>query len=144
MVTFPSPGKRKKSPEPQCFQGIRRKKEREKEEEMDGFRIRFLRRDSGEKGWKKGREKKGKNALFQSFRGGFSLSRRRKKSSGFKGRRKEKKDEVLGLEDGIFKGRLEEGREGRKEGRRPCKMGVLQGPHFTHLFCFLLPCQAKL
>ena len=71
MVTFPSPGKRKKSPEPQCFQGIRRKKEREKEEEMDGFRIRFLRRDSGEKGWKKGREKEGKNALFQSFRGAF-------------------------------------------------------------------------
>ena len=91
---------------------------------------------------RKGKERK--ECSFSVFQGGFSLSRRRKKSSGFKGRRKEKKDEVLGLEDGIFKGRLEEGREGRKEGRRPCKMGVSQGPHFTHLFCFLLPCQAKL
>ena len=71
MVTFLSPGKRKKSPEPQCFQGIRRKKEREKEEERDGFRDKIFKRDSGEKGWKKGREKEGKNALFQSFRGAF-------------------------------------------------------------------------
>ena len=31
----------------------------------------IFKRDSGEKGWKKGREKNGKNALFQSFRGAF-------------------------------------------------------------------------
>ena len=111
MVTFLSPGKRKKSPEPQCFQGIRRKKEREKEEEMDGFRIRFLRRDSGEKGWKKGREKKGKNALFQSFRGAFLSPEEGRNpviSREGNGKKKEKKDEVLGLEDRIFRGRLEE------------------------------------
>ena len=37
------------------------------------------------------------------------------------------------------------GREGRRKGRRrPCKMGVSQGPLFTLLFCFLLPYQDKL
>ena len=111
MVIYLSPGKRKKSPEPQCFQRIKRKKEREKEEEMDGFRIRFLRRDSGEKGWKKGREKKGKNALFQSFRGAFLSPEEGRNpviSREGNGKKKEKKDEVLGLEDRIFRGRLEE------------------------------------
>ena len=57
MVTFLSPGKRKKSPESQCFQGIRRKEEREKEEERDGFRIRFLRGIQGKNdGGKEGRK----------------------------------------------------------------------------------------
>ena len=117
--SFPAPewlppsllGKERNPPETQCFQGIRRKKEREKEEEMDGFRIRFLRRDSGEKGWKKGREKKGKNALFQSFRGAFLSPEEGRNpviSREGNGKKKEKKDEVLGLEDRIFRGRLEE------------------------------------
>ena len=73
MVLFPSPGKRKKSPETQCFQGIKRKKEREKEEEWDGFRIRFLRGIQGKKGWKKGKKKKGR-MLFFSLSGGAFLS----------------------------------------------------------------------
>ena len=134
-ATFLSPGKGKKSPEPQYFQGIRRKEEWEKEEERDGFRIRFLRRNSGEKGWKKGR------MLFFSLSEAIFLSREKKETQWFqgkeKGKKKEKKDEVLGLEDGIFRGRLEGWREGGREGRRPCKMGVSQGPHFTHLFCFI-------
>lgn len=58
MVAFLSPGKRKKPPETQCFQGIRRKEEREKEEEWDGFRIRFLRGIQGKKdGGKEGKRK---------------------------------------------------------------------------------------
>ena len=86
MVTFLSPGKRKKSPETQCFQGIRRKKEREKEEERDGFRIRFLRGIQGKKdGGKEGRK------LFFSPSETVFLSRKRKKSSGFKGRRRERR-----------------------------------------------------
>ena len=84
-----SPGKRKKSPETQCFQGIRRKK-REKEEERDGFRIRFLRGIQGKKDGRKERRRK-EECSFSVFQGGFSLSRRRKKSSGFKGRRKERR-----------------------------------------------------
>ena len=64
MVAYPSPGKRKKSPEPQCFQGIRRKKEREKKKKGMALGMRFLRRDSGEKGWKKGREKEGRMLFF--------------------------------------------------------------------------------
>ena len=55
--SFPSPewcpssllGKERNPPESQCFQGIRRKEEREKEEERDGFRIRFLRGIQGKK-----------------------------------------------------------------------------------------------
>ena len=96
---------------PSVFKGLGGKKKGEKEEEMDGFRIRFLRRDSGEKGWKKGREKKGKNALFQSFRGAFLSPEEGRNpviSREGNGKKKEKKDEVLGLEDRIFRGRLEE------------------------------------
>ena len=63
--SFPAPewllsspqGKERNPPEPQCFQGIRRK-EREKEEERDGFRIRFLRGIQGKKdGGKEGKRK---------------------------------------------------------------------------------------
>ncbi len=37
------------------------------------------------------------------------------------------------------------GREGRRKGRRKTLQdGVSQGPLFTLLFCFLLPCQDKL
>ena len=90
MVIYLSPGKRKKSPEPQCFQRIKRKKEREKEEEMDGFRIRFLRGIQGKKDGRKEGKRKGR-MLFFSLSGGFSLSRRKKKPSGFKGRRRERR-----------------------------------------------------
>lgn len=84
-----SPGKRKKSPETQCFQGIRRKK-REKEEERDGFRIRFLRGIQGKKdGRKEGKRKE--ESSFSVLQGGFSLSRRKKKSSGIKRRRRERR-----------------------------------------------------
>ncbi len=86
--------------------------------------------------------------LFFSLSGGLFSLQKKEEIQWFqgkeKGKKKEKKDEVLGLEDGIFRGRLEEGKEGRKERRRPCKMGVSQGPLFTLLFCFLLPCQDKL
>ena len=87
MVASLSPKKRKKSPEPQSFQGIRRKEEREKEEEWDGFRIRFLRRIRG----KRMEERKEEGSSFSVFQRGFSLSRKRKKSSGFKGRRRERR-----------------------------------------------------
>ena len=118
MVTFLSPGKRKKSPEPQCFQGIRRKKEREKEEERDGFRIRFLRGIQGKKdGRKEG--KRMERMLFFSLSGGLFSLQKKEEIQWFQGKEKEKKDEVLGLEDGIFWGRLEEWEEKRKEGRRP-------------------------
>lgn len=90
MVSFLSPGKRKKSPETQCFQGKRRKKKGKKEEERDTFRIRFLRGIQGKKdGRKEG--KRMERMLFFSLSGGFSLSRRKKKSSGFRGRRKERR-----------------------------------------------------
>ena len=118
--SFPSPewcpssllGKERNPPESQCFQGIRRKEEREKEEERDGFRIRFLRGIQG---------KKDGGKLFFSPSETVFLSRKRKKSSvqwfqgKEKGKKEEKKDEVLRLEDGIFRGRLEEGKEEKKE-----------------------------
>ncbi len=110
---------------------------------MDGFRIRFLRGIQGKKDGRKKGKRKERMLFFSPSWGLFSLQKK-EEIQWFQGKEKKKKDEVLGLEDGIFRGRLEEGREGRKEGRRPCKMGVSQGPHFTHLFCFLLPCQAKL
>ena len=59
--------------------------------------------------------------LFFSPRETVFLSRKRKKSSvqwfqgKEKGKKEEKKDEVLSLEDGIFRGRLEEGKEEKKE-----------------------------
>ena len=122
MVIYLSPGKRKKSPEPQCFQGIRRKKEREKEEERDGFRIRFLRGIQGKKDGRNDRKRK-KRMLFFSLSGGLFSLQKKEEIQWFqgkeKGKKKEKKDEVLGLEDGIFRGRLEEWEEKRKEGRRP-------------------------
>ena len=118
MVTFLSPGKRKKSPEPQCFQGIRRKKEREKEEEMDAFRIRFLRGIQGKKdGRKEGKRKE--RMLFFSLSGGLFSLQKKEEIQWFQGKEKEKKDEVIGLGDRIFRGRLEEWEEKRKEGRRP-------------------------
>ena len=146
--SFPSPewcpsslqGKERNPPEPQCFQGIRRKKEREKEEERDGFRIRFLRGIQGKKDGRKEGKRKEESSFSVLQRLFFSLQKK-KEIHWFqgkeKGKKKEKKEEVLGLEDGIFRGRLEEGREGRKEGRRPCKMGVSQGPQLFYLFCFL-------
>ena len=96
--SFPSPewcpssllGKERNPPESQCFQGIRRKEEREKEEERDGFRIRFLRGIQGKKDGRKERRRK-EECSFSVFQGGFSLSRRKKKSSGFKGRRRERR-----------------------------------------------------
>ena len=72
MSAFLSPGKEKKSPEPQYFQGIRRKEEWEKEEERDGFRIRFLRGIRGKR-MEERKEEERKDALFQSFRDCLSL-----------------------------------------------------------------------
>ena len=146
--SFPSPerlppslqGKERNPPEPQCFQGKRGRKKGKKKEERDGFRIRFLRGIQGKKdGRKEG--KRMERMLFFSLSGGLFSLQKKEETQWYqgkeKGKKKEKKDEVLGLEDGIFRGRLEEGREGRKEGRRPCKMGVSQGPQLFYLFCFL-------
>lgn len=128
--SFPSPewcpsslqGKERNPPEPQCFQGIRRKKEREKEEERDAFRMRFLRGIHGKKDGRNDRKRK-KRMLFFSLSGGLFSLQKKEEIQWFqgkeKGKKKEKKDEVLGLEDGIFRGRLEEWEEKRKEGRRP-------------------------
>lgn len=96
--SFPAPewllsplqGKERNPPETQCFQGIRRKEEWEKEEERDGFRDEIFKRDSGEKdGRKEGKRKE--ESSFSVLQGGFSLSRRKKKSNGFKGRRRERR-----------------------------------------------------
>ena len=60
--------------------------------------------------------------LFFSLSGGLFSLQKKEETQWYqgkeKGKKKEKKDEVLGLEDGIFRGRLEEGEEGRKEGRK--------------------------
>ena len=98
-------GKERNPPETQCFQGIRRKKEREKEEERDGFRIRFLRGIQGKKdGRKEGKRKE--RMLFFSLSGGLFSLQKKEEIQWFqgkeKGKKKEKKDEVLGLEDGIL------------------------------------------
>jgi len=98
-------GKERNPPETQCFQGIRRKKEREKEEERDGFRIRFLRGIQGKKdGRKEG--KRMERMLFFSLSGGLFSLQKKEEIQWFqgkeKGKKKEKKDEVLGLEDGIL------------------------------------------
>ena len=111
-----------------------------KKEERDGFRIRFLRGIQGKKdGRKEG--KRMERMLFFSLSGGLFSLQKKEEIQWFqgkeKGKKKEKKDEVDGLEDGIFRGRLEEWKEGRKERRRPCKMGVSQGPQLFYLFCFL-------
>ena len=111
--SFPSPewcpssllGKERNPPESQCFQGIRRKEEREKEEERDGFRIRFLRGIQGKKdGRKEGKRKE--RMLFFSLSGGLFSLQKKEEIQWFqgkeKGKKKEKKDEVLGLEDGIL------------------------------------------
>ena len=136
-------GKERNPPETQCFQGIRRKKEREKEEERDGFRIRFLRGIQGKKdGRKEGKRKE--ECSFSVFQGGFSLSRRKKKSSGIKRRRRErrkrKKRKCLAWRMGYLgTGK----RNGRKEEdlARCVSHKVLC---LLYLFCFLLPCQDKL
>ena len=90
MVTFFSPGKRKKSPETQCFQGIRRKKEREKEEERDGFRMRFLRGIQGKKdGRKEGKRKE--RMLFFSLSGGLFSLQKKEEIQWFQGRGMERR-----------------------------------------------------
>ena len=96
--SFPSPewcpssllGKERNPQNPSVFKGKGGKKKGKKEEERDGFRIRFLRGIQGKKdGRKEG--KRMERMLFFSLSGGFSLSRRKKKSSGFRGRRKERR-----------------------------------------------------
>ena len=61
--------------------------------------------------------------LFFSLSGGLFSLQKKEETQWFqgkeKGKKEEKKDEVIGLEDGIFRGRLEEWKEGRKERRRP-------------------------
>ena len=96
--SFPSPewcpssllGKERNPQNPSVFKGKGGKKKGKKEEERDGFRIRFLRGIQGKKDGRKERRRK-EECSFSVFQGGFSLSRRRKKSSGFKGRRKERR-----------------------------------------------------
>ena len=115
MVTFLSPGKRKKSPEPQCFQGIRRKKEREKEEEMDAFRIRFLRGIQGKKdGRKEGKRKE--RMLFFSLSGGLFSLQKKEEIQWFQGKGKRKKMRCLAWRMGYL-GEVR-GREGRKERKK--------------------------
>ena len=57
--------------------------------------------------------------LFFSLSGGLFSLQKKEEIQWFqgkeKGKKKEKKDEVLGLEDGIFRGRLEEGRTEEKK-----------------------------
>lgn len=68
---FPLSWEKKEIPQnPSVFKG-KGEGRKGKKEERDGFRNKIFKRDSWEKGWKKGREKKGKNALFQSFMGAF-------------------------------------------------------------------------
>ena len=57
--------------------------------------------------------------LFFSLSGGLFSLQKKEETQWFQRKEKEKKDEVIGLGDRIFRGRLEEGREGRKERRRP-------------------------
>ena len=105
MVTFLSPGKRKKSPRTPVFP-------RDKEEERKGkgrrkgcLGIRFLRGIQGKKdGRKEGKRKE--RMLFFSLSGGLFSLQKKEEIQWFqgkeKGKKKEKKDEVLGLEDGIL------------------------------------------
>ena len=73
MVASLSPGKRKKSPRTPVFPREKGKEEREKKEERDGFRIRFLRGIQGKKdGRKEGKRKE--RMLFFSLSGGAFLS----------------------------------------------------------------------
>ncbi len=59
---------------------------------------------------RKGKERK--ECSFSVFQGGLFSLQKKKEIQWFqgkkKGKKKEKKDEVLGLEDRIFRGRLEE------------------------------------
>lgn len=69
---------------------------------MDGFRIRFLRGIQGKKdGRKKGKRKE--RMLFFSLSGGLFSLQKKEEIQWFqgkeKGKKKEKKDEVLGLEE---------------------------------------------
>ena len=85
---------------------------------MDAFRIRFLRGIQGKKdGRKEGKRKE--RMLFFSLSGGLFSLQKKEEIQWFQGKEKEKKDEVIGLGDRIFRGRLEEWEEKRKEGRRP-------------------------
>ena len=79
-----------------------------KKEERDGFRIRFLRGIQGKKGWKKGKKKKGRMLFFSLSGGLFSLQKKEEiqwYQEKEKGKKEEKKEEVFGLEDGIFRDR---------------------------------------
>ena len=96
--SFPAPewllsslqGKERNPPEPQCFQGIRRKKEREKEEERDGFRMRFLRGIQGKKdGRKEGKRKE--RMLFFSLSGGLFSLQKKEEIQWFQGRGMERR-----------------------------------------------------
>ncbi len=99
-----SPGKRKKSPRTPVFPREKGKEEREKEEEMDGFRIRFLRGIQGKKdGRKKGR-KMTERMLFFSLSETVFPSPKEERNTVVSREGKEKKNEVLGLEDRIFRG----------------------------------------
>lgn len=82
--SFPSPerlppslqGKERNPPEPQCFQGIRRKEEREKKEERAGFRIRFLRGIQGKKDGRKEGKRMERMLFFSLSWGLFSLQKK--------------------------------------------------------------------
>lgn len=97
--SFPSPewlppyllGKERNPPEPQCFQGIRRKKEREKGRRKGWPVDKIFKKGFMGKRMEEMIEKERKECSFSVFQGGFSLSRKRKKSSGFKGRRRERR-----------------------------------------------------
>lgn len=81
------------------------KEEREKKEERDGFRIRFLRGIQGKKDGRKERKRKERMLFFSPSGGLFSLQKKEEiqwYQGKEKGKKKEKKDEVLGLEDGIL------------------------------------------
>ena len=98
--SFPSPewcpssllGKERNPQNPSVFKGKgegRKGKKRRKGWLWD----KIFKRDSGEKGWKKGKKKKGKNALFQSFRGAFlSPEERRNPVVSREGERKEERE----------------------------------------------------
>lgn len=105
--SFPAPewlppslqGKERNHSEPQWFQGKRRKEEREKKEERDAFRMRFLRGIQGKKDGRNDR-KRMERMLFFSLSGGAFLSPEERRnpvvSREEEGKKEEKKDEVLG------------------------------------------------
>ena len=92
---LPLSREKKEIPRTPVFPRDKEEKRKGKKEERDGFRDEIFKKGFRGKRMEERKGKGRKNALFQSFRDCLSLSRRKKKSSGFKGRRKRKKMKCL-------------------------------------------------